>query len=65
MGKRSTPSYSCDHSGPAMVERVDGGYAMRCVACRETGPVRRTPEAARKALLVLGARAGSRQEGPA
>jgi hypothetical protein len=65
MGKRSTPPDGCDHSGPAMVERTVGGYTMRCLTCRKVGPVRRTPEAARKALLVLGARDGWRQEGPA
>ncbi len=53
----------CDHSGPTTVERTDGGYAVRCMTCRRVGPVRRTPEAARKALLVLGARDGWRQEG--
>lgn len=65
MGKRWTPPDRCDHSGPTMVERTGGGYAMRCTTCRKAGPVRRTPEAARKALLVLGARDGWRQEGPA
>ena len=58
MGKRWTPPDRCDHSGPAMVEQTEGGYTMRCITCRKVGPVRRTPEAARKALLVLGARDG-------
>jgi hypothetical protein len=49
----------CDHSGPATVERVQGGYTVRCSICRKTGPVRTTPEAARKALLVLGVRDGA------
>jgi hypothetical protein len=59
------PPDQCDHKGPAMVERVEGGYTMRCIICRKVGPVRTTPEAARKALLVLGVRDGSWQEGPA
>ncbi len=63
MGERWTPPHRCDHSGPTMVERTEGGYAMRCITCRRVGPVRRTPEAASKALLVLGARDGWRQEG--
>jgi hypothetical protein len=59
------PPNKCDHKGPAMVERAKGGYTMRCIVCREVGPLRTTPEAARKALLVLGVRDGSWQEGPA
>ena len=61
-GEKRTPPH-CDHSGPTVVEREEGGYAMRCMTCRRVGPVRRTPEAAHKALLVLGARDGWRQEG--
>jgi hypothetical protein len=64
-GKRWTPPNRCDHSGPAIVERTEGGYTMRCITCLKVGPVRRTPEAARKALLVLGAQGGSRRDGPA
>ena len=48
-----------------MVEQVEGGYTMRCIICRKVGPVRTTPETACKALLVLGVRDGSWQEGPA
>ena len=48
-----------------MVEQVEGGYTMRCIICRKVGPVRTTPEAACKALLVLGVRDGSWQKGPA
>ena len=36
---------------------------MRCAVCGKVGPVRKTPEAARKALLVLGARDGATQAG--
>ena len=56
-GKKRTPP-RCDHSGPTMVEHKESGYAMQCMTCRRVGPVRSTPEAARKALLVLGARDG-------
>ena len=48
-----------------MVEQVEGGYTMRCTICRKVGPLRKSPEAARKALLVLGVRDGFLQEGPA
>ena len=64
-GKRWTRPHRCDHSGPTVIERTEGGYTMRCITCRKVGPVRKTPEAARKALLVLGARDGWTQEGPA
>ncbi len=43
-----------------MTER---GYRLRCAVCGKAGPVRKTPEAARKALLVLGARDGVTQAG--
>lgn len=56
MGGRSTPPDRCDHSGSATVEQTQVGYAVRCVICQMVGPVRTTPESARKALLVLGAR---------
>jgi hypothetical protein len=46
----------CAHNGFLLVEPVDGGCAVRCVLCGTVGPARNTAEAARKALLVLGAR---------
>ena len=46
----------CVHNGFLLVEPVDGGCAVRCALCGKLGPVRDTAEAARKALLVLGAR---------
>ena len=46
----------CAHNGFLLVEPVDGGCAVRCVLCGTVGPVRSSAEAARKALLVLGAR---------
>jgi hypothetical protein len=57
------PPNRCDHGGPALVGRAEGGYTVRCTISRKVGPVRTTPEAARKALLVLGVRDGSWQEG--
>jgi hypothetical protein len=42
--------------GFLLVEPVDGGCAVRCVLCGVVGPVRKTAETARKALLMLGAR---------
>jgi hypothetical protein len=36
------------------VEQVERGYRVRCMVCEKTGPMRKTPETARKALLVLG-----------
>jgi hypothetical protein len=49
----------CDHSGPTEVERAEGCYRVRCTICGKTGPARKIPEAARKALVVLGARDGT------
>ena len=56
----SRPQDGCDHSGPTEVERAEGCYSARCTACGKTGPARKTPDAARKALVVLGARDGNR-----
>lgn len=56
MGERSTRSDCCEHRGLAAVEPTEGGYRLRCAVCGKVGPARKTPEAARKALLVLGAR---------
>lgn len=49
----------CDHRGLLEVQQDEGYYRMRCVLCGKIGPSRKTPEAARKALLVLGARDGA------
>ena len=46
----------CAHNGFLLVEPVEGGCEARCALCGTVGPVRYTSEAARKALLVLGAR---------
>jgi hypothetical protein len=56
----SWPQDGCDHGGPTEVEQEEGCYRARCTVCGKTGPARKTPEAARKALVVLGARDGTR-----
>ena len=53
---RPVEAEGCAHNGLLLVEPVDGGCAVRCVLCGVVGPVRKTAETARKALLVLGAR---------
>jgi hypothetical protein len=53
---RSDTVDGCRHNGFLLLEPVQtSGCAARCVLCGMLGPVRVTPEAARKALLVLGA----------
>jgi hypothetical protein len=59
MGERSTRSDRCEHRSLTAVELTEGGYRLRCAVCGKAGPARKTPEAARKALLVLGARDGA------
>ena len=62
MGEGSTTrSDRCEHRSLATVEPTKGGYRLRCAVCGKAGPVRKTPEAARKALLVLGVRDGATQ----
>ena len=51
----------CDHGDLVGVERAEGCYRARCTACGKSGPARKTAEAARKALVVLGARDGTRE----
>jgi hypothetical protein len=47
----------CAHDGYLLVEPAEkSGYAVRCSLCGVVGPVRETPEAARKALVVHEAR---------
>ena len=64
MGEGSTRSDRCEHRSLAGVELSEGGYRLRCAVCGKAGPARKTPEAARKALLVLGARDGAAPTGP-
>jgi hypothetical protein len=64
MGERSTTrSGRCEHRSLAAVEPRKGGYRLWCAVCGKAGPVRKTAEAARKALLVLGAQDGATQAG--
>ena len=64
MGEGSTTrSDRCEHRSLATVEPTRGGYRLRCAVCGKAGPVRKTPEATRKALLVPGARDGVTQTG--
>jgi hypothetical protein len=46
----------CGHMAPMVFERVEGGYATRCLKCGTTGPIRETSAEARRALLELGRR---------
>ena len=54
VNRRPSALKGCEHRGSATVERVKRGYRVRCMVCEKSGPTRNTPEAARKALLVLG-----------
>ena len=63
MGERSTRSDRCEHRGLAGVKPTEGGYRLRCAICGKAGPARKTPEATRKALLVLRARDGAAPTG--
>ena len=53
------PQDGCDHSDLTDIEQLEGSYRAWCAVCGKAGPARKTPEAARKALLVLGARDGA------
>jgi hypothetical protein len=50
------PPERCGHVAPMVIERVEGGYAARCLRCETTGPTRETSGEARRALLGLGRR---------
>jgi hypothetical protein len=50
------PPERCGHVAPMVIERVEGGYAARCLRCGTTGPARETSGEARRALLELGRR---------
>lgn len=55
--RTSAPKARCAHEFPILVLADDKShYYGRCLGCLEVGPKRPTPEAARKALCVLGAR---------
>jgi hypothetical protein len=46
----------CTHEYPILVSDTEAGYYARCLRCLTIGPERPLKEAARRALLVLGAR---------
>lgn len=50
------PPERCGHVAPMVIERVEGGYAARCLRCGTMGPARGTSGEARRALLALGGR---------
>ncbi len=56
MSMSPVPPERCGHVAPMVMERVEGGYAARCLRCGTVGPVRATPAEARQALLALGRR---------
>jgi hypothetical protein len=45
----------CTHEYPILVSDTEAGYYARCLRCLTIGPERPLKEAARRALLVLGA----------
>ncbi len=51
--KTSTPSGQCEHCGPMIVDKVQGGYVSQCLVCERWGPIGRTPEKARQMLMSL------------
>jgi len=51
--KTSTPSGQCEHYGPMIVDKVQGGYVSQCLVCERWGPIERTPEKAREMLMSL------------
>lgn len=63
MSPGTTP---CSHDYPMLVNRTSTGhsysyYYARCIRCLAVGPERPSSEAARKALVVLGARSDGQQ----
>ena len=46
----------CKHNFPLLVRNVEDGKQAQCLKCRALGPARPNSDAARKALLVLGAK---------
>jgi hypothetical protein len=56
MSLTPAPSERCGHVAPMVIDRVEGGYAARCLRCGTIGPVRENSAEARRALLELGRR---------
>ena len=50
-GKRDPRT--CNHAGPTLVDRADGGFVATCLLCGMPGPERENAEEARRALLGL------------
>jgi hypothetical protein len=53
----------CTHEYPILVTDTEAGYYGRCLRCLTIGPERPFKEAARHALLVLGAREAADLQG--
>ena len=56
MSVTPVPADRCGHVAPMVIDRVEGGYAARCLRCGTVGPVRSTSGEARRGLLSLGRR---------
>jgi hypothetical protein len=56
MSVTPVPPERCGHVAPMVMDRVEGGYAARCLRCGTVGPVRGSSAEARRALLELGRR---------
>jgi len=54
MSVTPVPPERCGHVAPMVIDRVEAGYAARCLRCGTVGPVRETSAEARPALLELG-----------
>jgi hypothetical protein len=53
--RRLSPG-ECDHTSPVAIDRLEGGYAARCLMCGTVGPVRESSNEALKALQEMGKR---------
>ncbi len=53
----------CTHEYPMLLNDTGEGYFTRCLRCLTIGPERPFKEAARRALLVLGAREAADLQG--
>jgi hypothetical protein len=56
-GMKPGASYWCEHDYPMLANPTGtGSYYARCLRCLAIGPERASSEAARQALLMMGAR---------
>jgi hypothetical protein len=53
----------CTHEYPILLNDTEDGYYARCLRCLTIGPERPFKEAARRALVVLGAREAADLQG--